>query len=375
MPRLIILFASDQTAAANVAGVPAIARAMREVALVVRNLPQTPEVVLALLEGRLTTTWCHEEIFRLAPELGYSQTVIAELVPAPDDIYLAGEHLFSAEAIAEALRPGSACLTDARVGIGSSIETVMHLYDAGRLNELLERLGSAGKQILRDTIKPTDGIVSRYVNRPISTRISGMLLRMQWVRPNQATALTALAAALMFASLVFGGHDGLIAGAILFQAASLLDGVDGEIARATFRTSATGATLDSLIDALTNLGFLIGLGVNLHLLGFGQALMLGLVGFALLGTGLAVLGWHAVKAGRPVNFDALKHVVKRYQSPLADWIVWLAMRDFLALASAVMVVMGFASVLLVFFAVGTFVWLLAVLSFAVVETLAARRTR
>src|SRR3546814_17419070 len=81
-------------------------------------------------------------------------------------------------------------------------------------------------------------------------------------------------------------------------------------------------SLDSLIDALTNLGFLIGLGVKLHLLGFGQALMLGLVGFALLGTGLAVLGWHAVKAGRPVNFDALKHVVKRYQSPLADWIVW-----------------------------------------------------
>lgn len=375
MPRLIVLFASDQTAAANVAGVPAVARAMREIALAVRNLPQTPEVVVALLEGRLTTTWCHEEISRLAPGLGYSQATIAGLASAPDDVCLAGEYLLSAEAIAEALRPDSSCLPVGSAGIGSSFEAVEHQYGAGRLNNLFDQLGSAGKQILRNTIKPTDGIVSRHINRPISTRISAMLLRMQRVRPNHATALTFLAAVLMFASLVLGGHGGLIAGAILFQAASVLDGVDGEIARATFRTSDLGATIDSLTDALTNLGFLVGLGINLHLQGVSNALVLGLAGFAFLGTGLAVLGWHAVKTGKPINFDALKQVIRRYQSPLADWLVWLAMRDFLALASAVMVVLGFASMLLVVFAAGTFVWLMAVLSFAIVETLAARRTR
>jgi CDP-L-myo-inositol myo-inositolphosphotransferase len=167
----------------------------------------------------------------------------------------------------------------------------------------------------------------------------------------------------------------LIAGAILFQAASVLDGVDGEIARATFRTSASGATLDSLTDALTNMGFLIGLGINLHLQGFGHALVLGLAGFGFLGIGLAVLGLHTLRTGKSVNFDALKQVVRRYQSPLADWVVWLTMRDFLALASAVMVVLGLASTLLVVFAGGTFLWLLAVLSFAAVEAATNRRGR
>lgn len=375
MPRLIVLFASDQTAAASVAGVPAIARAMREIAMAVRNQPQTPEVVLALLEGRLTTAWCLEEISRLAPELGYRHAAIAELESAPDDVYLAGEYLLSGEAIAAALRADPASLPDARTGIGFNLESIMALYDAGRLEDLRKRLDSAGKQILLGTIKPTDGIVSRHVNRPISTRISGILLQTRWVRPNHATALTALAAALMFASLVFGGHDGLIAGAILFQAASVLDGVDGEIARATFRTSASGATLDSLTDALTNLGFLIGLGINLHLQGFGHALVLGLAGFGFLGIGLAVLGLHTLRTGKSVNFDALKQVVRRYQSPLADWVVWLTMRDFLALASAVMVVLGLASTLLVVFAGGTFLWLLAVLSFAAVEAATNRRGR
>lgn len=375
MSRLIVLFASDQTAAVSVAGVPAVARAMREIAFAVRDLPQIPDVVLAMLEGGSVTTWCHEEISRLAPGLGYSQAAIAELESAPDDIYLAGEYLLTAEAIAETLRTNPACLPQARTGIGFNLDAVKCLYDVEQSVDLHKRLGSTGKKILRGTIKPTDGIVSRHVNRPVSTRISALLLRTRRVRPNHATALTGLVAALMFGSLVLGGHAGLIAGAILFQAASMLDGVDGEIARATFRTSASGATLDSLTDGATNLGFLVGLGINLHLAGSSSALAQGLAGFAFMGLGLAVLGVHAVKTGKPVNFDALKQVIWRNRSPLAQWIVWLAMRDFLALASAVMVVVGLASTLLVVFAVGTFIWLLAVLSFAVVETAANRRAR
>jgi len=48
-------------------------------------------------------------------------------------------------------------------------------------------------------------------------------------------------------------------GALLFQAASMFDGVDGEIARATYRTSRSGAALDSAIDAATNFAAMLGI--------------------------------------------------------------------------------------------------------------------
>ena len=64
---------------------------------------------------------------------------------------------------------------------------------------------------------------------------------------------------------LLGGEAGLIAGAILFQAASILDGVDGEMARATWRSSPAGATLDSVVDIATNLLFVSALTVNLAL--------------------------------------------------------------------------------------------------------------
>ena len=70
-----------------------------------------------------------------------------------------------------------------------------------------------------------------------------------------STRLLALA---MLPVLLLGGETGLILGGILFQAASVLDGVDGEMARATFRTSPSGATLDSAVDIATNLLFVAG---------------------------------------------------------------------------------------------------------------------
>ena len=62
-----------------------------------------------------------------------------------------------------------------------------------------------------------------------------------------------------------GGEAGLVLGGLLFHAASVLDGVDGEMARATLRTSPSGATLDSAVDLATNFLFLAGITVHLAL--------------------------------------------------------------------------------------------------------------
>lgn len=373
MSRILILFASSATAVANVAGVPAMARAAREAALAAAAAPGTCEVVLALHEGCLDDDWCRDEIARLAPGLERRVVTAAELIRAKGDLWFSGELLPSAETITSALRTASAPSEQSvrHDGRGKALHLIDRLGPAG----LVQHLGKAGKPILRSTGKQSDGIVSRHLNRAISMRISAELLKARGMRPVHATTLTALTAVLMFVCLISGSYIGLIAGAFLFQAASVIDGVDGEVARATFRTSALGASLDSIIDATTNLAFIMGLGLSLALQGVEDAITLSATGFACLATGLTLLGGHARISGQAVNFEALKDLVRRHPSPVADWLIWLTMRDFLALASAVMVILGFGYTFLLIFAAGSGLWLLTTVAFVASDALKFRQTR
>jgi phosphatidylglycerophosphate synthase len=103
---------------------------------------------------------------------------------------------------------------------------------------------------LRATQKATDGWVSRTFNRPISRLFSRVAL---------AAGMSASAAS--FITLLIGlgcawvaaqpGYLPLALTGILFQLASVLDGVDGEIARATLTESEAGARVDTVVDQVT----------------------------------------------------------------------------------------------------------------------------
>ena len=370
MPRIILAFTSAQAAATNVAGVPAIARAAREAVLAAQSMPTYCEVVLVLPEGRLDDPWCCTELTRLAPSLDGRLCQTAALTHTAGDHWFAGELLVEAEQIVAAICADGVPSRSEKLAHG--LAGVARFHREQSLSGIAARLRLAGAQIVRKTVKQSDGIVSRYLNRPISTRITRMLLGWRGVRPIHATALSALTALLMFTCLVSGTYPGLIAGAILFQVASVLDGIDGEIARATFRTSTIGATIDSLTDAATNLAFVTGLGFSLAQQGADNAAMVGVAGTASLGLGFALLGKSAAISGRPVNFDALKHLLRRRQSRLSDWIIWLTMRDFLALLGAVMVLLGLGDIFLQTLVAGSCLWLLSVAAFVSNEALHSR---
>lgn len=203
-------------------------------------------------------------------------------------------------------------------------------------------LREADRLFLLATAKPQDGLFSRLFNRPVSRAITRRLLRFGWIEPLHATAGTALLATLMHAVMLSSPVNGALFGALLFQAASIFDGVDGEIARATFRTSPAGARLDSLIDAATNLAFVAGLSVNLWLRGDTAAACAGLAGLALLLAGLSQIGRRAQKQGEPINFEAVKVQLRRNPKRrwLVDLVIWLTMRDFIAFAAALLAVLG-----------------------------------
>ena len=85
----------------------------------------------------------------------------------------------------------------------------------------------AGWALLRGTVKPGDGIVSRWLNRRISRPISAFLLLFPFIRPIHATIGTALIGVAMLIALLTGSYTGMIWGSFLFQFASIFDGVDG----------------------------------------------------------------------------------------------------------------------------------------------------
>jgi len=118
------------------------------------------------------------------------------------------------------------------------------------------------KQLLRHSGKSQDGMVSKFLNRPISRVITRLLLKLP-ITPNAWTILTFALAPVAFVFLVRGDYTGFLVGSALFQLINILDGCDGEIARAKYLDSERGRRLDAFCDFVGNLIFVLCLGIGL----------------------------------------------------------------------------------------------------------------
>jgi phosphatidylglycerophosphate synthase len=94
------------------------------------------------------------------------------------------------------------------------------------------------------------------------------------VIPNHVT-LTALACAITGAIVMAqGGYTAGAIGMLLVNLGSIIDGVDGEIARLKFLFSKTGQWLDTIVDDVGNVFYSGGIMLNLHAAGVSWALPL-----------------------------------------------------------------------------------------------------
>jgi phosphatidylglycerophosphate synthase len=147
-------------------------------------------------------------------------------------------------------------------------------------------LRHAETRLMKSLWKTTDGVMSRYVARPISLRVSCFLVPLG-VTPNQMTVISTLiglAAAPFF--LVLDPKIQVIGG-LLFAAHSILDGCDGEIARLTYRESRFGGLLDFFGDNLVHIAvfFCMAFGLSTQIsaiwpLYFGAGAIFGTAGSA-----------------------------------------------------------------------------------------------
>lgn len=106
--------------------------------------------------------------------------------------------------------------------------------------------------------KSNDGPVSRYLNRPLSLRISRRMVKYP-VTPNQISLFSFLCSMLGAGLFAFGGYPGLLLGGLLAQFASVLDGCDGEVARLKFQGSDYGGWFDAVLDRYADAFLLFGL--------------------------------------------------------------------------------------------------------------------
>ncbi len=106
--------------------------------------------------------------------------------------------------------------------------------------------------------KPIDGFVARSINRRISIPISRRLASTA-VTPNMASASTLVMALIAVWMVSHGGYLWMLLAAALFQFASIVDGVDGELARLKYQFSPYGEWMDTVIDDISNFSFFAGL--------------------------------------------------------------------------------------------------------------------
>jgi phosphatidylglycerophosphate synthase len=124
-----------------------------------------------------------------------------------------------------------------------------------------EQLRAARQLLLQSLTKPSDGPVSRHLNRPLSRLLTRLCVLLD-VRPNQITVLVALCGLAAAYHAAHPSHAAQVLGALLFQLHSVIDGCDGEVARLTHRVGKHGALIDSLVDDASNALFFAGLSLG-----------------------------------------------------------------------------------------------------------------
>lgn len=193
--------------------------------------------------------------------------------------------------------------------------------------------------------KPQDGFVSRYLNRPISRRISAVLLKFP-IHPNTCTLAIFVLSLIACPFLVRGGYVNIIIGAAIFQIYSILDGCDGEIARARGLESKFGERLDNFCDFLASILFILSLGLGLNRAVEG-IVCAGLVAVNELSLGV---GQSSAAAGADVSDGAYyprhREMIERSGlhnlGPLIRWIAQLTRRDVVTLLFLILAVLDLA---------------------------------
>jgi phosphatidylglycerophosphate synthase len=124
--------------------------------------------------------------------------------------------------------------------------------------------GAAEDAIFAELLRGDLGIVARWLNKPVSFRITRRLLCHLPVTPNQVTLGAGLIGLIGCAFIATGQYAAVVFGYFLAHVQSVLDGCDGELARVRFQQSPIGEWLDTITDDGLNLALCASLALALR---------------------------------------------------------------------------------------------------------------
>ncbi len=145
-----------------------------------------------------------------------------------------------------------------------------------------------------------DGLVSKHINRPFSRQLTKFILHF-WpeCNPNLISIISALTG--IIGSILFFMNFPFLGG-LFIQISSIIDGSDGEVARANGRTSFFGGFFDSVMDRYVDVFIFVGLTFySLRVLLITQAFLLGIIAI----TGAYSISYTAAKVElkEEINFS------------------------------------------------------------------------
>lgn len=189
---------------------------------------------------------------------------------------------------------------------------------------------------------PNDGLMDTLLNRKLSRPLTRVFLRTP-LTPNQVTGLSFLVGLLGAGCFLLGSYGWTLVGALLLQASTVLDCVDGEIARVKMLESPFGEWLDITLDTVVHVAIFIGVGVAVwKQIGLAAAPLLGglLAAGALLSFPLVTLAektemrgrarggwedvWIAKLVGGLASRDYSLLILVSVLAGKLDWFLWTA---------------------------------------------------
>lgn len=127
-----------------------------------------------------------------------------------------------------------------------------------------EQRRTAHRLLYSTLVKAQDNAITRYLYRPVSFPLTRLLV---WtpITPNQVSYIVAALVALGCWLTAHGSMSAALAGTVVVLVASYVDCCDGEIARVKLLSSRFGAWLDTIVDELASVGYMVALGWHCRL--------------------------------------------------------------------------------------------------------------
>jgi phosphatidylglycerophosphate synthase len=219
-------------------------------------------------------------------------------------------------------------------------------------------LRTAERLLVESLARPADAWVSRRVNRPLSARLTRLLVDLPLL-PNHVSVAVFVVGMAGCIAIASGGRYLLpLLGALLLQGAAVLAGVDGELARVRYQGSFLGAWLDTLGHDLTAIATVMAVTASLANRGHSSLwTWLGVAAAVANVVAIAVAYSHMISSGKASPDDFAAPVERAGPAPTLRRRVWGSVaqasgRDTQALAVLVGALLGLLQIAVVALFVG-----------------------